>query len=91
MSLWSRAQRRFHYNFNISSQITQSVDDAIEVGTLKGILCVSKLTPDQLRIRELERELAIAREERDILKVRYDRQTQSKAPLVTTIAQNFIK
>jgi transposase len=39
-----------------------------EAGTLKGGLGVTKLTPDQLRIRELERELAIAREERDILK-----------------------
>ena len=29
---------------------------------------VAKLTPDQLRMRELERDLAIAREERDILK-----------------------
>ena len=39
-----------------------------EAGTLKGSLGVTKLTLDQLRIRERERELAIAREERDILK-----------------------
>ena len=39
-----------------------------DAGALKGSLGVTKLTPDQLRIRELERELAIAREERDILK-----------------------
>lgn len=39
-----------------------------EQGALKGSLGVTKLTPDQLRIRELERELVIAREERDILK-----------------------
>lgn len=39
-----------------------------EAGSLKGSLGVSKLSPEQLRIRELERELAIAREERDILK-----------------------
>ena len=39
-----------------------------EAGTLKASIGVAKLTSDQLRIRELERELAIAREERDILK-----------------------
>lgn len=39
-----------------------------DAGSLKGSLGVSRLTPDQLRIRELERELAIACEERDILK-----------------------
>jgi len=37
-------------------------------GTLKASLGADKLTPDQLRIRELERELAIAKMERDILK-----------------------
>ena len=37
-------------------------------GALKGSLGVAKLRAEQLRIRELERELAIAREERDILK-----------------------
>ena len=35
---------------------------------LKATLGAAKLTADQQRIRELERELAIAREERDILK-----------------------
>jgi transposase len=39
-----------------------------DAGSLKGSFGVSKLSPEQLRIRELERELAIAREERDILK-----------------------
>ena len=39
-----------------------------DAGALKGSLGVTKLNPDQLCIRELERELAIAREERDILK-----------------------
>ena len=39
-----------------------------EAPTLKASIGVAKLTSDQLRIRELERELAIAREERDILK-----------------------
>ncbi len=39
-----------------------------DAGSLKDSLGVGKLTPEQLRIRELERELAVAREERDILK-----------------------
>ena len=39
-----------------------------DAGTLTASIGVAKLTPDQLRIRELERELAIAREERDLLK-----------------------
>lgn len=39
-----------------------------ERGELKATLGASKLTSDQQRIRELERELAITREERDILK-----------------------
>ena len=38
------------------------------VGQLKGSQSVDKLRADQLRIRELERELAIAKIERDILK-----------------------
>ena len=36
-------------------------------GELKASLAASKLTADQLRIRELERELSIAKTERDIL------------------------
>ncbi|WP_295623640.1 hypothetical protein [uncultured Nitrosomonas sp.] len=36
-------------------------------GTLTGNLGVSKLSAEQLRIRMLERELAIAREERNII------------------------
>ena len=39
-----------------------------DAGTLKASIGVAKLTPDQLRIRELESEFAIPREERDILK-----------------------
>ena len=39
-----------------------------ERGKLRASLGASKLTPDQQRIRELERELAIAKMERDILK-----------------------
>ena len=39
-----------------------------ERGKLRSSLGASKLTPDQQRIRELERELAIAKMERDILK-----------------------
>ena len=39
-----------------------------DAGTLKASIGVDKLTPDQLRIREPERELAITREKRDILK-----------------------
>ena len=39
-----------------------------ERGELKCTLGAAKLTGDQQRIRELERELAIARMERDILK-----------------------
>ena len=39
-----------------------------ERGKLRASLGASKLTPDQQRIRELERELAILKMERDILK-----------------------
>jgi hypothetical protein len=62
-----------------------------DAGALKGSLGVTKLSLNQFRIRKLEQELTIAREERDILKkatqwrtsrncqneVRHDRQTQS--------------
>ena len=48
---------------SIRSWITES-----ERGEPKATLGATKLTADQQRIRELERELAIAREERDILK-----------------------
>ena len=41
-----------------------------ERGQLKASLGANKLTADQQRIRELERELAIAKMERDILKKR---------------------
>lgn len=39
-----------------------------KTGSLKGSQGVDKYTPDQLRIKELERELAIAKMESDILK-----------------------
>ena len=39
-----------------------------QAGELKASLGANKLTADQLRIRELERELSIAKTERDILK-----------------------
>jgi transposase-like protein len=39
-----------------------------DAGVLRETLGVTKLSPTQLRIRRPERELAIAREERDILK-----------------------
>jgi len=39
-----------------------------QAGKLKGSPGADKLTPEQRRIKELERELAIARMERDILK-----------------------
>ena len=55
-------------NLEISPKSLKAWMLLYEAGTLKGTLGVTKLTPDQLRIRELERELAIAREERDILK-----------------------
>ena len=42
--------------------------DQQERGKPKSSLGASKLTADQQRIRELERELAIAKMERDILK-----------------------
>jgi transposase len=42
--------------------------DQHERGELKASQGISKLTVDQQRIRELERELAIAKMERDILK-----------------------
>ncbi len=55
-------------NLDIDPKSLKSWVKLYDAGVLKGSLGVTKLTPDQLRIRELERELAIAREERDILK-----------------------
>lgn len=55
-------------NLEIAPKSLKTWVSQYEQGALKGSLEVTKLTPDQLRIRELERELAIAREERDILK-----------------------
>jgi transposase len=55
-------------NLDIDPKSLKSWVALYNAGTLKGTLGITKLTPDQLRIRELERELAIAREKRDILK-----------------------
>lgn len=55
-------------NLEIAPKSLRTWLSQYDAGALKGSLGVDKLTPDQLRIRELERELAIAREERDILK-----------------------
>ena len=55
-------------NLDIAPKSLKTWVALYEAGTLKASIGVAKLTSDQLRIRELERELAIAREERDILK-----------------------
>lgn len=55
-------------NLDIAPKSLKTWMALYDAGTLKASIGVAKLTPDQLRIRELERELAIAREERDILK-----------------------
>jgi transposase len=55
-------------NLDIAPKSLKTWVALYDAGILKASIGVAKLTPDQLRIRELERELAIAREERDILK-----------------------
>jgi len=55
-------------NLDIAPKSLKTWVALYDAGTLKSSIGVAKLTPDQLRIRELERDLAIAREERDILK-----------------------
>ena len=55
-------------NLDIAPKSLKTWVALYDAGTLKASIGVAKLNPDQLRIRELERELAIAREERDILK-----------------------
>ena len=55
-------------NLDIAPKSLKTWLALLDAGTLKASISVAKLTPDQLRIRELERELAIAREERDLLK-----------------------
>lgn len=55
-------------NLDIAPKSLKTWVALYDAGMLKASIGVAKLTPDQLRIRELERELAIAREERDILK-----------------------
>jgi transposase len=53
---------------DIATKSLRTWIDQLERGKLKSSLGASKLTADQQRIRELERELAIAKMERDILK-----------------------
>ena len=53
---------------DIATKSLRTWMDQLERGKLKASLGASKLTADQQRIRELERELAIAKMERDILK-----------------------
>ena len=55
-------------NLDIAPKSLKTWLALLDAGTLKASISVAKLTPDQLRIRELERELAIACEERDLLK-----------------------
>ena len=55
-------------NLDIAPKSLKAWVTLYDAGSLKGSIGVARLTPDQLRIRELERELAIAREEPDILK-----------------------
>ena len=55
-------------NLDIAPKSLKTWVTLYEAGTLKASIGVAKLTSDQLRIRELERELAIAREARDLLK-----------------------
>ncbi len=53
---------------DIDSKSLRTWKNQQEQGKLKASLGASKLTAEQQRIRELERELAIAKMERDILK-----------------------
>ena len=53
---------------DIATKSLRTWVEQLERGQLKASLGASKLTVDQQRIRELERELAIAKMERDILK-----------------------
>ena len=55
-------------NLDIAPKSLKTWVALYEAGTLKASIGVAKLTSDQLRIRELECELAIAREARDLLK-----------------------
>lgn len=55
-------------NLDIAPKSLKTWVALYDAGRLKASIGVAKLNPDQLRIRELERDLAIAREERDILK-----------------------
>ena len=53
---------------DVASKSLRTWMEQQERGKLRASLGASKFTPDQQRIRELERELAISKMERDILK-----------------------
>ena len=53
---------------DIATKSLREWNEQHERGELKASPGISKLTVDQQRIRELERELAVAKMERDILK-----------------------
>lgn len=55
-------------NLDIAPKSLKTWVALYNAGAPKASIGVAKLTPDQLHVRELQRELAIAREERDILK-----------------------
>ena len=52
---------------DVASKSLRTWIKQVQSGDLKASLGANKLTADQLRIRELERELSIAKTERDIL------------------------
>ena len=61
---WAEASKKL----DVATKSLRTWREQFERGELKASLGAAKLTADQQRIRELERELAIARMERDILK-----------------------
>ena len=61
---WAEASRKL----DVATKSLRTWMAQFERGELKASLGASKLTTDQQRIRELERELAIAKMERDVLK-----------------------
>ena len=61
---WAEASKEL----DVASKSLRTWKEQLERGELKASLGAAKLTADQQRIRELERELAMAKMERDILK-----------------------
>ena len=61
---WAQASKEL----DVTTKSLRTWKAQLERGELKASLGAGKLTADQQRIRELERELAIAKMERDILK-----------------------